>query len=504
MHALISFAHAHEAGLNTKVVAQWSALLCDAHYESACLYAWMYGLLELHRQFELHYRMKDSGALICLRKQAGVRNERDMWEQLGTSWLYATTGFSVGLILNGLTKDFVGFVRNYNMHNMGKTIGEISCYALLEYERIYLKMAGNTSKERKLVGSDKFFGYGAIYDDLNISAFFPFGIYALEYANEILIWFQLRGLKNNHYECGLDKFPNLSYLRSGDVTALVKRDTPDKLEQKIVKLYLIGYPRKTMGYYLNFPPGKQNCCCNGAVGLEELQGKSTTAMSATESEYLSCVRSCMGSCWIRKFISGLGLVDEDEERMDDEDMNMEDEEVPQKRHHLLLLTEEEEEEKDEIKRQKLTPFSDLNDHQLKELFGEALWFELCSVFLIYDSTLEDHKLFGTIRVAATANGFSPDPLNAFSDIFNREFNNPVEVTCIGYQYLYDMHYCSLPVSSTSTVQIAAKLYVTTDEVDDVDKYPEDHHQIEVQNHGEVVDVDEDFERLCELWDSYDD
>ncbi|GJY47327.1 retrotransposon protein, putative, ty1-copia subclass [Tanacetum coccineum] len=29
---------------------------------------------------------------------------------------------TVGLILNGLTKDFVGFVRNYNMHNMGKTI----------------------------------------------------------------------------------------------------------------------------------------------------------------------------------------------------------------------------------------------------------------------------------------------------------------------------------------------------------------------------------------------
>ncbi|GKC49951.1 hypothetical protein Tco_1072696 [Tanacetum coccineum] len=27
---------------------------------------------------------------------------------------------SVGLILNGPTNDFVGFVRNYNMHNMGK------------------------------------------------------------------------------------------------------------------------------------------------------------------------------------------------------------------------------------------------------------------------------------------------------------------------------------------------------------------------------------------------
>ncbi|GJX58823.1 hypothetical protein Tco_0290213 [Tanacetum coccineum] len=41
---------------------------------------------------------------------------------------------SIGLILNGLTKDFVGFVRNYNMHNMGKTIGEIHAM-LIEYEK---------------------------------------------------------------------------------------------------------------------------------------------------------------------------------------------------------------------------------------------------------------------------------------------------------------------------------------------------------------------------------
>ncbi|GKA99962.1 hypothetical protein Tco_0827956, partial [Tanacetum coccineum] len=186
------------------------------------------------------------------------------------------------------------------------------------------------------------------------------------------------------------------------------------------------------------------------------------------------------------------------------DRNMEDEEVPQKRHYLLLLTEEEKE--DEIKRQKLTPFSVLNDHQLTELFGEALRFELCNAYLNYDHIVKCHKLFGTIRVAETANGISPDPLNAFSDIFNREFNNPVHVTCVGYQYLYDFRYCSLPVSSTSTVQIAAKLYVTTDEVDDVDKYPEeDHHQREVQNHNEVVDVDdEDFKRMCELFDIHDD
>ncbi|GJX31767.1 retrotransposon protein, putative, ty1-copia subclass [Tanacetum coccineum] len=40
----------------------------------------------------------------------------------------------VGLILNDLTKDFAGFVRNYNMHNMGKTIGELHAM-LIEYEK---------------------------------------------------------------------------------------------------------------------------------------------------------------------------------------------------------------------------------------------------------------------------------------------------------------------------------------------------------------------------------
>ncbi|GKE69550.1 retrotransposon protein, putative, ty1-copia subclass, partial [Tanacetum coccineum] len=40
----------------------------------------------------------------------------------------------VGLILNGLTKDFVGFVTNYNMHNMGKMIGELHAM-LIKYEK---------------------------------------------------------------------------------------------------------------------------------------------------------------------------------------------------------------------------------------------------------------------------------------------------------------------------------------------------------------------------------
>ncbi|GKD36063.1 hypothetical protein Tco_1251572 [Tanacetum coccineum] len=40
---------------------------------------------------------------------------------------------TVGIILYGLTKDFAGFVRNYNMHKIGKTIGELNAM-LIEYE----------------------------------------------------------------------------------------------------------------------------------------------------------------------------------------------------------------------------------------------------------------------------------------------------------------------------------------------------------------------------------
>ena len=139
-----------------------------------------------------------------------------------------------------------------------------------------------------------------------------------------------------------------------------------------------------------------------------------------------------------------------------------------------------------------------------ELFGDGLRFELCSAYLIYNrKAAADHKLFGTIRVAAgeTASGFSTDPLlqqNGFTDIFNREFNNPVEVTCIGYQYLRDMHYCSLPVSSTSTVQITAKLYVTTDEVDDVEQYTEEEE--DQTKHEVVVDADKVRKSFFELWE----
>ncbi|GJW45257.1 retrotransposon protein, putative, ty1-copia subclass [Tanacetum coccineum] len=55
-------------------------------------------------------------------------------EQLERLGYMLPQDLSVGLILNGLTSDFTRFVRNYNMHNMGKTIGELHDM-LIEYEK---------------------------------------------------------------------------------------------------------------------------------------------------------------------------------------------------------------------------------------------------------------------------------------------------------------------------------------------------------------------------------
>nr|GFA25148.1 retrotransposon protein, putative, Ty1-copia subclass [Tanacetum cinerariifolium] len=56
------------------------------------------------------------------------------------------------------------------------------------------------------------------------------------------------------YELWYGKVPNLSYLKVRGCEALVKRDTPEKLQQRFVKCIFIGYPKETMGYYFYFPP----------------------------------------------------------------------------------------------------------------------------------------------------------------------------------------------------------------------------------------------------------
>ncbi|GKC70492.1 retrotransposon protein, putative, ty1-copia subclass [Tanacetum coccineum] len=83
--------------------------------------------------------------------------------------------------------------------------------------------------------------------------------------------------------------------------ALVKRDTPDKLQQRSIKCIFVGYPKETMGYYFYRPPKNKIVVAryaeffennlvsqeaNGrAVKLEEIQDKDTSPSENT-SEHL--------------------------------------------------------------------------------------------------------------------------------------------------------------------------------------------------------------------------
>nr|GEW82950.1 hypothetical protein [Tanacetum cinerariifolium] len=78
--------------------------------------------------------------------------------------------------------------------------------------------------------------------------------YALESATRILNMVPTKKVDKTPYALWYEKVPNLSYLKVWGCEALVKRDTPDKLQQRSVKCIFIGYPKETMGYYFYFPP----------------------------------------------------------------------------------------------------------------------------------------------------------------------------------------------------------------------------------------------------------
>ncbi|GKA76824.1 retrotransposon protein, putative, ty1-copia subclass [Tanacetum coccineum] len=99
------------ANSKANVMAEWNAIY-DAYNEVACLMLGKEG--------------KPVGAYVLKMK--------DYVEQLERLGYVLPQDLSVGLVFNGLTGDFAGFVRNYNIHNMGKKIGEIHAL-LIEYEK---------------------------------------------------------------------------------------------------------------------------------------------------------------------------------------------------------------------------------------------------------------------------------------------------------------------------------------------------------------------------------
>ncbi|GJU77077.1 retrotransposon protein, putative, ty1-copia subclass [Tanacetum coccineum] len=99
------------------------------------------------------------------------------------------------------------------------------------------------------------------------------------------------------YELWYEKVPNLSYLKVWGREALVKRDTPNKLQQRSVKCIFIGYPKETTGYYFYFPPENKIIVARyveffdkslitqevsgRAIDLEEIQDEDTSLFEIT-------------------------------------------------------------------------------------------------------------------------------------------------------------------------------------------------------------------------------
>nr|GEW10246.1 zinc finger, CCHC-type [Tanacetum cinerariifolium] len=159
------------ADSEVNMLAEWNAIY-DAYNEVACL---MLGSMttELYRQFG-NYSSYDMLQELksMFEKQAGVERfdliqtfhackeeegkpvgayiikMKDYVEQLEHLGYVLPQDLSVGLILNCLTSDFARFVRNYNMHNIGKIIGEIHAL-LIKCEKGYLKRLKHHKKRSK-------------------------------------------------------------------------------------------------------------------------------------------------------------------------------------------------------------------------------------------------------------------------------------------------------------------------------------------------------------------
>nr|GEW50312.1 hypothetical protein [Tanacetum cinerariifolium] len=99
------------------------------------------------------------------------------------------------------------------------------------------------------------------------------------------------------YELWYEKVSNLSYLKVWGCEALVKRDTPDKLQQRSIKCIFIRYPKETMGYCFYFLPKNKIVVARfaeffernlitqevsgRAIDLEEIQDEDTSPSEIT-------------------------------------------------------------------------------------------------------------------------------------------------------------------------------------------------------------------------------
>ncbi|GJV64864.1 hypothetical protein Tco_1475692 [Tanacetum coccineum] len=274
------------ADFEAQVLAQWNAVY-DAYNEVACI---ILGSMtpELHRQFENSSPYDMIRELKSLfEKQAGV----ERLDMIQTFHACKQEECKLYWSNHGLTSDFVGFVRNYNMHNMGKTIGELHAL-LIEYEKGLPKKT--TTPQVMAI-------QGGRIDKANKKSLNAKGKVKEKARERIkVISLSLKTLNLLLKRSRQRMMPATSAKRSGDVRRIVKRDTLGTNLTRSVKCIFIGYPKETMGYYFYFLPEnkivvaryaeflEKNLISQEVSGraekLEEIQDKDTSPSSENTSK----------------------------------------------------------------------------------------------------------------------------------------------------------------------------------------------------------------------------
>ncbi|GJW07825.1 putative RNA-directed DNA polymerase [Tanacetum coccineum] len=163
--------------------------------------------------------------------------------------------------------------KNEVENQLGKTIKAIRSYRGGEYNsqefKDYLKANGIVQQLTPPYTPQ----HNGVSERINLTTLpLSFWDYALESATRILNMVPTKKVDKTPYELWYEKVPNLSYLKVWGCEALVKRDTPDKLEQRSVK-YAEFFEKRLISQEIS----------ERAVDLEEIQEEEDTTPSKITS-----------------------------------------------------------------------------------------------------------------------------------------------------------------------------------------------------------------------------
>ncbi|GKE28312.1 hypothetical protein Tco_1443696 [Tanacetum coccineum] len=154
--------------------------------------------------------------------------------------------------LDSLNKDYDHFVQNYNMHSMGKTLAEL--HAILKLHEKGAKGKGEGKNKLAFDPKPKIpLPPKREHPTKDSICHHCKEGYALEIVARILNMVPTKKVDRAPYKIWHGKSPKLSYLRVWGCEALVKRDTPGKLNSRSIKCY----PKEMMGYYFYYSQEKK-------------------------------------------------------------------------------------------------------------------------------------------------------------------------------------------------------------------------------------------------------